>query len=135
MNCKYCDNQRITGMYLCISHAQQSINQSQKEHFGVKDKVPIEGKKKRRYVPEDELPEDELPKGSPPISSCDKTSCNNKMKDWIINKYWAFDDSIIFDNCSGCPKRGFKAPYSVFKDDSWHSNSSKESAYNMAKIQ
>ena len=45
-----------------------------------------------------------------PPSACNVTACNNQMKDYIFNKYWAFANSAAqFPECARCPSRWFKA--------------------------
>jgi hypothetical protein len=45
---------------------------------------------------------------------CDKTACNNVMKDWVVNKYWAFGDTAnSFGECKKCDSKWFKAPSQI----------------------
>jgi len=64
--------------------------------------------------------------------SCNATGCNNLMRDWIVNKYWAFDG--LGAECTNCPKRGFKAPFVGLKDGVWTNCSTKEGCYNHVKL-
>ncbi len=53
----------------------------------------------------------------PPPPYCDKTACNGVMKDYIVNKYWAFSDSANnFGECKNCDSRWFRSPMSASKD-------------------
>lgn len=47
---------------------------------------------------------------------CDVALCNATLKDWIVRKYWAFDDSSKLAECGGCPPRWFRAPMDVSWD-------------------
>ena len=45
-----------------------------------------------------------------PPNACNVAACNNQMKDYIFNKYWAFENSAAkFTECARCPSRWFKA--------------------------
>ena len=67
---------------------------------------------------------------------CDKTACNNIMKDWIVNKYWAFGDTAnSFGECKKCESRWFKSPFQISKDgNTWTQNSSKDTAYDAVAL-
>jgi hypothetical protein len=42
---------------------------------------------------------------------CKVGPCNDAMRDYMVNKYWAFDDSAKnFAECANCSSRWFKAP-------------------------
>ena len=57
------------------------------------------------------------------------------MKNYIVDKYWAFNNSTkIFPSCTGCPSRSFKARNQVEKDGTWTSYASRQEAYEAAKL-
>lgn len=66
---------------------------------------------------------------------CDKTKCNNTMRNYIVDKYWAFNNSTkTFPSCTGCPSRSFKDRNQVEKNGIWSSYASKQEAYEAAKL-
>ncbi len=71
-----------------------------------------------------------------PVSLCNKTACNNAMNDWIVNKYWAFDDTAKnFGDCKSCDSRWFRAPMDVSWDgNNYKSFATREDAYNYAQL-
>ena len=70
-------------------------------------------------------------------STCDKTACNSFMRDWLVDKNWAFDTDTINGICAGCPKRGYRG-VSIYKEDGvWKNvaNLSREGRFNEIKHQ
>jgi hypothetical protein len=70
------------------------------------------------------------------LKSCNRTTCNNTMQDWIVNKYWAFNDSANnFGECNRCPSRWFKAAHAVSMDGvNFTEYGSQKNAYNAASL-
>jgi hypothetical protein len=71
------------------------------------------------------------------VSTCDKTACNSFMRDWLVDKNWAFDTDTINGICAGCPKRGYRG-VSIYKEDGvWKNvaNLSREGRFNEIKHQ
>jgi hypothetical protein len=70
-------------------------------------------------------------------SECNKDACNNIMKDWIVNKYWAFSDTAKnFGECKGCGSRWFKAPMNTSTDgSSWKNHGgNRNAAFDAVKL-
>lgn len=70
-------------------------------------------------------------------SECNKDACNNIMKDWIVNKYWAFSDTAKnFGECKGCGSRWFKAPMNTSTDGtSWKNHGgNRNAAFDAVKL-
>jgi hypothetical protein len=69
-------------------------------------------------------------------SPCDKNGCNAVMRDWIVDKYWAFDDSAkTFGECKQCDSKWFRAPFATSTNgQSWKDNNDREEAFNSVKL-
>jgi hypothetical protein len=66
---------------------------------------------------------------------CNVASCNARMKNWIIDHYWRFEDTAnYFAECKACPTRSFTAPMNVKIDGQWKKYNSKEEAYAAAEL-
>lgn len=70
------------------------------------------------------------------VPPCDVEKCNSFMQDWIVNKYWAFEDTAKnHGECSNCPSRWFKAPMDGSKDgQAWERYDNRNDAYNALKL-
>lgn len=75
-----------------------------------------------------------IKKNNQPV--CNNIACNQTMYDYIVNKYWAFNDSSkVFGECKNCQSRWFRAPYNVSKDGiAYNHFDSKQAAYDYAKL-
>ncbi len=71
-----------------------------------------------------------------PPKTCKVDACNAAMKDYIVNKYWAFDDSgKNMTECANCASRWFKAPFMTSTNGKdWKSNVSKDIAFADVKL-
>ena len=68
--------------------------------------------------------------------TCNTAACNGVMKDYIVNKYWAFADSAnVFGDCKNCGSRWFRSPMDVSKDGTNYTNfPTANDAYNFAAL-
>lgn len=69
-------------------------------------------------------------------NTCNKAACNATMRDWIVNKYWAFGDTAkTWNECRNCASRWFRAPMDVSHDGVNYGNfGSREDAYQAARL-
>ncbi len=80
------------------------------------------------------------PVNNPPpptiVDKCNKTACNDVMRDYIVDKYWRFDDSKRdFAVCSECESRGFNAPMDIrINNGPWITKPDRQSAYDAVKF-
>lgn len=67
---------------------------------------------------------------------CNKEACNAIMQDWIVNKYWAFDNSAKnFGECKNCGSRWFKAPMNTSTDGtSWSKHPNAKAAFQAVRL-
>lgn len=72
----------------------------------------------------------------PSLAGCNINACNGTMQDWIVNKYWAFNDSAnTFATCNYCQSRWFKAPLATSTDGiNWKTNTSRQTAYDSVAL-
>jgi hypothetical protein len=70
------------------------------------------------------------------LKACNKQECNKIMQDYIVTKYWAFNDTAnTMGECNKCPSRWFKGPNAVSTNGvnfSYYGN--QRSAYNAAAL-
>lgn len=70
------------------------------------------------------------------ILPCNKEACNRVMEDYIVNKYWAFENSDqVFAECKNCPGRGFRSPMDVkIGTNNWLPTTTKLEAYDKVRL-
>ena len=76
------------------------------------------------------------PAPAPAPQACEPNRCNELMRSWIMDKYWAFDNSAAsFSECSGCPSRWFRAPMDTsFNGRDYVNHASRQDAFAHVKL-
>lgn len=65
--------------------------------------------------------------------SCDKDVCNTKMKEFIIDNNWSFNNSSIkFKECMGCDSKWFRSSELKTSNDGkiWTKHNNLKDSYN-----
>jgi hypothetical protein len=69
------------------------------------------------------------------VQQCDVDACNSRMKSWIVDRFWAFNDSSnYFTECKACPSRSFAGPMNVMIDGQWKLYGNSDKAYAAAML-